>query len=88
VLRSVFGPKREEDGLWKILHNNELHGLYSSPNIFRVIKSRRMIWAGYMTRMGEERGIYRFLVGRHKGRDKWGDLGGDGRITLKWTLGR
>jgi hypothetical protein len=55
VLRRIFGPKREEDGSWRKLHNNELHSLYSSPNIVRVIKSRRMRWAGHVERMGEGR---------------------------------
>jgi hypothetical protein len=63
VLR-VFGPKREEDGSWRKLHNDELHGLYSSPNIIRVIKSRRKRWAGRVARMGAGRCVYRFLVGR------------------------
>jgi hypothetical protein len=64
VLRRIFGPKREEDGSWGKLHNDELHSLYSSPNIVRVIKSRRMRWAGHVARMREGRGIYRVLVGR------------------------
>jgi hypothetical protein len=63
VLR-IFGPKREEDGSWRKLHNYELHSLYSSPNIVRVIKSKRMRWVGHVARMGEGRGVYRFLVGR------------------------
>jgi hypothetical protein len=53
VLRKIFGTKREEDGSWRKLHNDELHSLYSSPNIVRVIKSRRMRWAGHVARMGE-----------------------------------
>jgi hypothetical protein len=53
VLREIFGPKREEDGSWRKFHNDELHDLYSSPNIVRVIKSRRMRWAGHVARMGE-----------------------------------
>jgi hypothetical protein len=53
VLRKIFGHKREEDGSWRKLHNDELHSLYSSPNIVRVIKSRRMRWAGHAARMGE-----------------------------------
>jgi hypothetical protein len=63
VLRKIFGPKREVDGSWRKLHN-DVHSLYSSPNIVRVIKSRRMRWAGYVARMGEGRGAYRDLVGR------------------------
>jgi hypothetical protein len=51
VLRKTFGPKREEDGSWRKLHNDELHNLYSSPNIVRVIKSRRMRWVGHVARM-------------------------------------
>jgi hypothetical protein len=68
VLRKIFGPKREEDGSWRKLHNDELHRLYSSPNIVRVIKSRRMKWAGHVALMGWGRGVYRFLVGRPEGR--------------------
>jgi hypothetical protein len=68
VLRKIFGPKREEDRSWRKLHNDELHSLYSSPNIVRVIKSRRMRWAGHVARMGEGRGIYRVLVGRPEGK--------------------
>jgi hypothetical protein len=55
VLKRTFGPKREEDGSWRKLHNDELHSLYSSPNIVRVIKSRNMRWAGHVACMGEER---------------------------------
>jgi hypothetical protein len=51
VLRRIFGPKREEDGSWRKLHNDELHSLYSSPNIVRVIKLRRLRWAGHVARM-------------------------------------
>jgi hypothetical protein len=64
VLRKIFGPKREGDGSWKKLHNDELHSLYSSPNVARVIKSRRMRWVGHVARMGEGRGVYRVLVGK------------------------
>jgi hypothetical protein len=59
----IFGPKREEDGSWEKLHNDELHGLYSSWNIVRVIKSRRMRWEGHLACMGEGRGVYRVFVG-------------------------
>jgi hypothetical protein len=69
VLRRVFGPKRDEaTGEWRTLHNEELNDLYSSPNIIRVIKSRRTRWAGRLARMGERRGAYRILVGRPKRR--------------------
>jgi hypothetical protein len=68
VLRKIFGPKREEDGSWKKLHNVELHSLYSSPNIVRAIKSRRMKWAGQVAHTGEGRGVYRVLIGRPEGK--------------------
>jgi hypothetical protein len=69
VLRRISGPKRDGiTGEWRRLHNEELNDLYSSPNIVRVIKSRRMRWAGYVARMGEGRGAYRVLVGRPEGR--------------------
>jgi hypothetical protein len=68
VLRRIFGPKREEDGSWRKLHNDEFHNLYSSPNIVRVIKSRRMRWAANVARMGAGRGVYRVLVGRPEGK--------------------
>jgi hypothetical protein len=64
VLRRIFGPKKEEDGSWRKLHNDEIHNLYSSPNIIRVFKSRRIRWVGHVARMREGRGVYRVLVGR------------------------
>jgi hypothetical protein len=68
VLRRIFGPKRDEvTGEWRRLHNKGLYALYSSPNI-RVIKSRRLRWAGHVARMGERRGAYRALVGKPEGR--------------------
>jgi hypothetical protein len=88
VLRMIFGPKRKEDGSWRKLHNDELHSLYSSPNIFRVIESRRMRWAGHVARMGEGRCLQSFGWGGPKVGDHWEDLGAGGRITLRWTLGR
>jgi hypothetical protein len=65
VRRRVFGPKRDEvTGEWRKLHNEELHNLYSSPDIIRQIKSRRIIWTGHVARMGEERKVYKVLVGK------------------------
>jgi hypothetical protein len=65
VLRRVFGPKRDEvTGEWRKLYNVVLSDLYSLPNIVRVVKSRRMRWAGHVARMGEGRGVYRVMVGR------------------------
>jgi hypothetical protein len=81
VLKRIFGPKRDEvTGEWRKLHNEELHNLYSSPNIIRMIKSRRMRRAGHVARMGEKRNAYRILVGKPEGRrplgrprSRWGD---------------
>jgi hypothetical protein len=68
VLRRIFGPKRDEvTGEWRRLHNKELYALYSSTNIIRVIKSRRLRWAGHVARVGE-RSAYRALVGKPEGR--------------------
>jgi hypothetical protein len=64
VLRRIFGPKREDDGAWRKLHNDELKNLYCSPSIVRVIKSRRMRWAGHVARMDGTRGVHRVLVGK------------------------
>ena len=65
MLRRIFGPRRDEvTGEWRRLHKEELNDLYSSPNIVRVIKSRRMRWVGHAARIGEERGAYRVLVGK------------------------
>jgi hypothetical protein len=68
VLRKVFGPKRDEiTGEWRKLHSEELHVLYSSSDMVRQIRSRRMWWAGYVARMGEERKVYRSLVRKTEG---------------------
>jgi len=80
VLRRIFGPRRDEvTGEWRRLHNKEINDLYSSPNIVRVIKSRRMRWAGHVARIGEERGVYRFLVGKPEGRRP------QGRPRRRWV---
>jgi len=69
VLRRIFRPRKEYvTGEWRRVHNEELNDLYSSPNIVRVIKSRRMRWAGNVARMGEERGVYRVLLGKPEGK--------------------
>jgi hypothetical protein len=65
----LFGPNRDEvTGDWRKLHNEELNNLYSSPNIIRMIKSRRISWAGHVARMGKKRIDYRILVGRPEGK--------------------
>jgi hypothetical protein len=69
VRRIIFGSKRDEEtGSWRKLHNEELHGLYSLPSIFKVIKARRMRWAGHVARMGKVRGAYNILVRKPEGR--------------------
>jgi hypothetical protein len=68
TLRSIFGLKRGEvTGGWRILHNEELRGLYSSPSVIGIIKSRKRRWAGYMVRIGEKTNAYIFLVGKSEG---------------------
>jgi len=80
VLRRIFGPRTNEvTGEWRRLHNEELNDLYSSTNIVRVINSIRMRWAEHVARMGEERGVYRFLVGKLEGKRPLG------RPRLRWV---
>jgi hypothetical protein len=69
VLRGIFGLKRDEvTGDWRKLHNEELHKLYPSPNLIRMIKSRRMRWAGHVARIGEKKKAYRILAGKPEGK--------------------
>jgi hypothetical protein len=87
VLRRIFGPKRDETaGDWIKLHNEELNDLYSSPNIIRVTKSRRMGWAGHVSRMGEKRGAYRIFVGRPEGRRPLGRPRRRWEVNIKMDL--
>ena len=73
VLGRIFGPRSDEvTGEWRRLHNEELNDLYSSPNIVRVIKSRRMRWVGHVAHMGKERGVYRVLLGKPEGNRQLG----------------
>ena len=93
VFRRIFGPRRDEvTGEGRRLHNEELNDLYFSPNIVRVIKSRRMGWAGHVARMGEERGCIGSWWGNRREGDQWGDLGIVGwiilrRISRRWDVG-
>jgi hypothetical protein len=81
VLRRIFGPKRDEvTGEWRKLHNEELNDLFPSPNIFLVIKSRKMRCAGHVARIGEWRDVYRVLVGKHEGKKLLG------RARLRWEV--
>jgi hypothetical protein len=69
VLRTVLRPKRDVvTGGWRKLHNEELYDFYSSPSIIRIIKSRKMSWAGHVARMGEKRNVYRLLAGKPEGK--------------------
>jgi hypothetical protein len=88
VLRKIFGPKRDEvTGGWRKLHNEELHGLYSSLSISRVTKARRMRWAGHVARMGEVRGAYSILPGRPEGRRPLGKPRRRWEDNIKMDLG-
>jgi len=90
LLRRIFGPRSDEvtGEWWRRLHNEELNDLYSSTNTVRVIKSRRMRWAGHVARMGEERGCIESWRGNRREGDQWGDLGVDGCIILGWISRR
>jgi hypothetical protein len=97
VLRGIFGPKRDEViGRWRKLHNEELHNLYCSPSIIKIIKSRRMRWAEHVAKMGSKRNAYRILVGKPEGKRPLGrprrkreenikmDLREIGRCGMDW----
>ena len=87
VFRKIFEPNKDEvTREWRKLHNEELNDLYCSPNIVRVIKSRRMRWAGHVARIGERRGVYRVLVGKPEGKKQLEEPGVDGRILLRWVF--
>jgi len=87
VLKRIVGPKKDEvTGELRKLHNEELNDLYSSPNIFRVIKSRRMRWAGHVARMGKRRGVYRVLVGKPEGKRPHGTLGRTWEDNIKMDV--
>ena len=85
MLRRIFGPRRDGvTGEWRKLHNEELSDLYSSPHVVRVIKSRRLRWAGHVARMEEGRGVHKVLVGKPEGKKTiWRDQDVDGRIILR-----
>jgi hypothetical protein len=84
ILRRIFGLKREEvTGGWRKLHNEELHNLYSSPSVIRMIKSRRVRWAWHVARKVKKRNEYRILVGKPEGRDHWEDEDVGGSTILK-----
>jgi hypothetical protein len=87
VLRKIFGSKRDEvTGMWRRLCNEELYDLFCSPSIFRVIKSRRIRWAGHVARMLDRRAAYRVSLGNPRKGDHLKDPGVDGRLILKWVL--
>ena len=86
---AVFGPERDEvTGEWRKLHNEDLRDLYSLPNIVRVVKSRRMRWAGHVARMGEGRGVQRVLVGKLEGKRPLGNPDVDARTLFRWIFGK
>jgi hypothetical protein len=88
-LRIIFGSKRDEiTREWRKLHSGELHNLYSSLNFIGYIKPKGMRWAGHVARMGDERKVYKVLVGKPEGKSHLKDRGVDGRMGLEWIFGR
>jgi hypothetical protein len=89
VLRRIFRPKRNEvTGEWRKLHNEELHNLYSYPDIIRQGKSRRMRWAGHVARMEEERKVYKVLVGKPEGKRPLGRPRRRCKMGSEWISAR
>jgi len=89
ALRRIFGPKRDEvTGEWRKLHNENLNDLYSSPNIVRMIKSRRIRWVGHVARMGERRGVYRVLVVKPEGNRSLARPGRRWEYNIKWIFSK
>ena len=89
VLRTAFGPRREEvTRQWRKQHNEEIYYLYSSPNIVRVKKSRRMRLEGHVARIGEKRGVYRVLVGKSEGKRPRGRPRCRWEVILKWIFNK
>jgi hypothetical protein len=92
VLRRLFGPKRDETGGWRNLHNEELHNLYSPPSTIRMIRPRKMRWVGHVARMGKKKNAYRILVRKPEGkiplgspRRRWVDLREIGWEGVDWV---
>ena len=83
ILRRISGPKRDENGEWRWLYNEQLHSLYRSPNIVRVTKSRRLRWAGHVVSWRKEDRSALKIV---QERELYGGLGVDRSTTLEWTL--
>ena len=88
ILRRVFGPKKDKNGQWRKLYNEELYSLYRSPNTVRVINSRRLRWAGHVARMEEGRSAFKIFTGKIQEIYLWGGPGVDGKTILEWTLKR